>query len=111
MRQFGLLKVDVAINLPTVPAPKVKKSEQIIYDMLPEIKHMFREPEKRPPFIVSDTFVVLCIIPLFVLIIMVSFQYTFFYKRYFEHFWSKSHCHPVAVGFLFACMLYKQSLV
>jgi len=29
----------------------------------PEIKHMFREPEKRPPALVSTAFTVLCILP------------------------------------------------
>ncbi|VDN26852.1 unnamed protein product [Gongylonema pulchrum] len=63
--------VDVSVTLPAVPAQKIKKSERIIYDKLPEIKHMFREPEKRPPQIVSTTFVVLCAIPLLILLILV----------------------------------------
>ena len=29
----------------------------------PEIKHMFREPEKRPPALVSTAFTVLCVLP------------------------------------------------
>ncbi|VDN29885.1 unnamed protein product [Gongylonema pulchrum] len=66
----GKYEVDVSVTLPAVPAQKIKKSERIIYDKLPEIKHMFREPEKRPPQIVSSTFVVLCAIPLLILLIL-----------------------------------------
>ncbi|KHN77592.1 Dolichyl-diphosphooligosaccharide--protein glycosyltransferase subunit 2, partial [Toxocara canis] len=48
--------VDVNLKLPAMAAPKVKKSEEINYEKLPEIKHMFREPEKRPSQVVSDAF-------------------------------------------------------
>ncbi|VDM30342.1 unnamed protein product [Toxocara canis] len=63
--------VDVNLKLPAMAAPKVKKSEEINYEKLPEIKHMFREPEKRPSQVVSDAFTVLCILPLFLLLILV----------------------------------------
>jgi oligosaccharyltransferase complex subunit delta (ribophorin II) len=32
----------------------------------PEIKHKFREPEVRPPPVVSNTFTLLCIAPILV---------------------------------------------
>ena len=32
----------------------------------PEIKHVFKEPEKRPPTLVSTAFTMLCVLPLFV---------------------------------------------
>lgn len=38
------------------------------YDPLPVITHEFRQPEKRPPSVVSDAFTVLAIIPLILLI-------------------------------------------
>ncbi|RWS24210.1 Dolichyl-diphosphooligosaccharide--protein glycosyltransferase subunit 2-like protein [Leptotrombidium deliense] len=41
---------------------------QMHYGMRPEIKHMFRQQEKRPPTVVSDTFSVLVCIPLLILI-------------------------------------------
>lgn len=36
----------------------------------PEIHHMFREPEKRPPRLVSDFFTGLCLAPIFILFIL-----------------------------------------
>ena len=48
-----------------------KPTPQARYGELPEIKHMFRVPEKRPPTVVSTTFTVLCVIPLLILIILV----------------------------------------
>lgn len=36
----------------------------------PEIVHQFRQPEKRPPRVVSDVFTALCAAPLFVLFIL-----------------------------------------
>ncbi|GIY94134.1 dolichyl-diphosphooligosaccharide--protein glycosyltransferase subunit 2 [Caerostris extrusa] len=40
------------------------------YDPKPEIKHMFREKDKTPPSIVSNTFSVLCMAPLLLLFIL-----------------------------------------
>lgn len=40
-----------------------------IRNTLPEIKHMFRPPEKRPPRFVSDVFTGLCLTPLVILLI------------------------------------------
>ncbi|KAG5677239.1 hypothetical protein PVAND_007013 [Polypedilum vanderplanki] len=36
----------------------------------PEIHHLFREPEKRPPRFVSDLFTGLCLIPILILLIL-----------------------------------------
>jgi oligosaccharyltransferase complex subunit delta (ribophorin II) len=44
--------------------------EQYRYSMKPEIKHLFREPEKRPPAVVSNFFTVLVLLPLLILIIL-----------------------------------------
>ncbi|VDK69742.1 unnamed protein product [Litomosoides sigmodontis] len=62
--------VDVNLKLPAVAAAKIKKSERIIYEKAREIKHMFREPEKRPPRIVSTIFVLLSIFPLLIVLIL-----------------------------------------
>uniref|UniRef100_A0A0N5A988 Dolichyl-diphosphooligosaccharide--protein glycosyltransferase subunit 2 n=1 Tax=Syphacia muris TaxID=451379 RepID=A0A0N5A988_9BILA len=48
--------VNMKLDLPAVPLKKTKKSEEVIYQKRPEIQHMFREPEKRPPSFVSDSF-------------------------------------------------------
>lgn len=45
-----------------------------LYDVKPEIKHMFRQPEPRPPAILSQAFTVACILPIFLAFILVSFM-------------------------------------
>jgi len=61
---------DVTLKLPPSEAKKVKKSELISYDKLPEIKHLFREPEKRPPQVVSDAFTAICLAPILLLLVL-----------------------------------------
>ncbi|XP_055943574.1 dolichyl-diphosphooligosaccharide--protein glycosyltransferase subunit 2-like [Argiope bruennichi] len=51
---------------PTGPAPAYESP----FEPKPEIKHMFREKEKRPPSVVSNTFSVLCAAPLLLLFIL-----------------------------------------
>ncbi|XP_004535827.1 dolichyl-diphosphooligosaccharide--protein glycosyltransferase subunit 2 [Ceratitis capitata] len=46
--------------------------KQPIRSTLPEIEHMFRPPEKRPPRFVSDVFTGLCLTPLVLLLIFWS---------------------------------------
>ncbi|XP_015115503.1 dolichyl-diphosphooligosaccharide--protein glycosyltransferase subunit 2 [Diachasma alloeum] len=43
------------------------KYQSISYSPKPEIKHMFREPEKRPPVFVSNLFTGLCLVPVLIL--------------------------------------------
>ncbi len=38
-----------------------------LYSKLPEIKHLFREPEKLPSNVVSRVFSVLCLVPVLIL--------------------------------------------
>ncbi|GFT97926.1 dolichyl-diphosphooligosaccharide--protein glycosyltransferase subunit 2 [Nephila pilipes] len=52
----------------SVAAPAT--AQESPYEPKPEIKHMFREKEKRPPSIVSNTFSVLCVAPLLLLFIL-----------------------------------------
>ncbi|CAD6184897.1 unnamed protein product [Caenorhabditis auriculariae] len=54
---------DATLELPTSPVI-IPKSQEILYDALPEIKHMFRQPEKRPSAVISDAFTLLCLAPL-----------------------------------------------
>ncbi|XP_063978196.1 dolichyl-diphosphooligosaccharide--protein glycosyltransferase subunit 2 [Diachasmimorpha longicaudata] len=44
------------------------KYQAITYSPKPEIKHMFREPEKRPPVFVSNLFTGLCLVPVLILL-------------------------------------------
>ncbi|XP_076637139.1 oligosaccharide transferase delta subunit [Colletes latitarsis] len=46
------------------------KHKSDIYSTKPEIKHMFREPEKRPPAFVSNLFTGLCLAPVLLLLIL-----------------------------------------
>lgn len=41
-----------------------------MYSPKPEIVHQFRQPENRPPRIVSDVFTALCAAPLLILLIL-----------------------------------------
>lgn len=43
-------------------------ADQSIYQAKPEITHLFREPEARPPQIVSTVFTLLCLSPLLLLL-------------------------------------------
>merc|ERR1719423_377959 len=43
------------------PAEQAGSTEQVSQGPKPEIAHMFREPEKRPPAVVSNAFTILCL--------------------------------------------------
>uniref|UniRef100_A0A914Y5P3 Dolichyl-diphosphooligosaccharide--protein glycosyltransferase subunit 2 n=1 Tax=Panagrolaimus superbus TaxID=310955 RepID=A0A914Y5P3_9BILA len=62
--------VDVKVTTSPFIAVPTKKSQIVNYDPLPEIKHLFREPEKRPSAVISDTFTILCMAPMLLLFIM-----------------------------------------
>ncbi|KAF7996632.1 hypothetical protein HCN44_002278 [Aphidius gifuensis] len=46
------------------------KQKANTYVPKPEIKHMFREPEKRPPVLVSNLFTGLCLAPVLILLVL-----------------------------------------
>lgn len=46
------------------------KQKPNMYTTKPEIKHMFREPERRPPAFVSNLFTGLCLAPVLLLLIL-----------------------------------------
>jgi len=48
----------------------VSTSDQYRYSKKPEIKHMFREPEKRPAAVVSNLFTVLAVLPVILLLVL-----------------------------------------
>lgn len=81
---MDLIVGDAVIENPTVwqvadlqltfsaPASGIPKPAQAadMYHTKPEIKHLFREPEKRPPAIVSNAFTLLVILPFVFFLVM-----------------------------------------
>jgi len=57
---------DLEISLPDGG----QKKEQGIYQPKPEITHLFREPEARPPQFVSSLFTLLCLSPFLLLLLL-----------------------------------------
>lgn len=64
------LFADITLTLPAAPIVIVPKSEQVNYEPLKQIDHQFRQPEKRPPAVVSSAFTLICLAPLLLLVIM-----------------------------------------
>ncbi|XP_056129809.1 dolichyl-diphosphooligosaccharide--protein glycosyltransferase subunit 2 [Lampris incognitus] len=60
---------DVVLKFLDEEAPAIIQSKTS-YVPKPEIKHLFREPEKKPPTVVSNTFTALVLSPLLLLIIL-----------------------------------------
>lgn len=58
---------EVSVQVPSMEPSALPKSKQVSYDKLPEIKHQFRQPEQRPPVVVSHVFGALCAAPFLVL--------------------------------------------
>ncbi|XP_017875714.1 dolichyl-diphosphooligosaccharide--protein glycosyltransferase subunit 2 [Ceratina calcarata] len=64
----------IALKFPEAPASdradKGVLYKSSVYTTKPEIKHMFREPEKRPPVYVSNLFTGLCLAPVLLLLVL-----------------------------------------
>ncbi|XP_069508396.1 dolichyl-diphosphooligosaccharide--protein glycosyltransferase subunit 2 isoform X2 [Ambystoma mexicanum] len=60
---------DVVIKFPEEDLPTTIQSKTL-FTPKPDIQHLFREPEKRPPTVVSNTFTALVLSPLLLLIIL-----------------------------------------
>ncbi|XP_066558667.1 dolichyl-diphosphooligosaccharide--protein glycosyltransferase subunit 2 isoform X2 [Amia ocellicauda] len=60
---------DVLLKFLDEEAPSVIQSKNL-YVPKPEIKHLFREPEKKPPTVVSNTFTALVLSPFLLLLIL-----------------------------------------
>ncbi|KAM3923953.1 dolichyl-diphosphooligosaccharide--protein glycosyltransferase subunit 2 isoform 2-T2 [Leptodactylus fuscus] len=60
---------DVVIKFPEEDTPTPIQSKNL-FTPKPDIQHLFREPEKRPPNVVSNTFTALVLAPLLLLFIL-----------------------------------------
>ncbi|KAI5093325.1 dolichyl-diphosphooligosaccharide--protein glycosyltransferase subunit 2 precursor [Silurus meridionalis] len=60
---------DIVLKFLEEEAPSVVQSKNL-YVPKPEIQHMFREPEKRPPSVLSNTFTALVLSPFLLLLIL-----------------------------------------
>ncbi|XP_073462625.1 dolichyl-diphosphooligosaccharide--protein glycosyltransferase subunit 2 isoform X1 [Aquarana catesbeiana] len=60
---------DLVIKFPEEDAPTPMQSKSL-FTPKPDIQHLFREPEKRPPNVVSTTFTALVLAPLLLLFIL-----------------------------------------
>ncbi|XP_039623821.1 dolichyl-diphosphooligosaccharide--protein glycosyltransferase subunit 2 isoform X2 [Polypterus senegalus] len=60
---------DVVLKFVDEEGPAIIQSKNI-YAPKPEIQHLFREPEKKPPTVVSNTFTALVLAPLLLLLIL-----------------------------------------
>jgi len=58
---------DVKLNVASGKAKSVNPLYAVSYGPKPEIKHVFRQPEPRPPKLVSDAFTLLCLAPFLIL--------------------------------------------
>merc|ERR1712179_546976 len=63
---FSWYFADITLTFPEGVAPKKDKENR--YSKRPEIKHLFREAEKRPPTAVSTAFTFLVLSPILILI-------------------------------------------
>lgn len=57
---------DLKLTFQDASSPVVESKKDKVK---PEIRHLFREPEKRPPAVVSNAFTVLCLLPFLVMIV------------------------------------------
>ncbi|CCD72083.1 Dolichyl-diphosphooligosaccharide--protein glycosyltransferase subunit 2 [Caenorhabditis elegans] len=61
--------IDAALPVAYEPTPK---SQQVHFEPLNEISHIFRQPEKRPSALISDLFTIICLSPLLILVVLWS---------------------------------------
>ena len=67
---------NIKLQFPSSAFPVSSTSKQLVlethYTPKPQIKHLFREPEKRPPLVISNAFSILVLVPLVILLALVS---------------------------------------
>ncbi|XP_070533360.1 dolichyl-diphosphooligosaccharide--protein glycosyltransferase subunit 2-like isoform X2 [Ptychodera flava] len=67
---FTWYLADLQLKFPETPEAESKEPTTSQYAKKPEIEHMFRQPEKRPPVTLSKVFAALCLAPFLLLIIL-----------------------------------------
>jgi len=60
---------EIQLKIPSTKPAELPKSQMVDYNPKPEINHLFREPEARPPNFAADVFAILCASPLLLVII------------------------------------------
>lgn len=65
---WKVANVNLKFSEPSQGFPAIK--DQYLYSPKPEIKHLFREPERRPPAFVSNLFTGLLVVPVLLLLIL-----------------------------------------
>jgi len=62
---------DVALKFGSDAEPETTAMDKL-YEAKPEIQHMFRQPEPRPPAVLSQSFTVACILPIILAFVLWS---------------------------------------
>jgi len=66
--KVGSINLQLPANPSGASPGDASSSHSLLYKAKPEIKHLFRQPEKRPPPVISHAFSVLALVPLVILL-------------------------------------------
>ena len=76
-----LSQADVALKFGSDPEPAESTAMEKLYAAKPEIQHVFRQPEPRPPAILSQAFTVACVLPIILAFVLVRAYVTVYEYR------------------------------